>query len=180
MRAEFMADSNEDELVLTMNELSSTPNAGLTVVQINTDAAMDCKDAERDAIIEMLSILAEKGKLSRTDFETPMGELIEFIDSFVIDSPRAFKYLGDMLAEFLRVKVLDVPWMCRQCAKLKELDPDTKSAERVVIETIESMKDIDVVGADGAKSFFGSSSEAALDTLLGADRWSELKAEKLA
>ena len=109
-----------------------------------------------------------------------MGELIEFIDSFVIDSPRAFKYLGDMLAEFLRVKVLDVPWMCRQCAKLKELDPDTKSAERVIVETIESMKEIDDVGADGAKSFFGSSSEAALEALLGADGWSQLKAEKLA
>jgi len=175
-----MADSNEDELLLTMDELSSTPNAGLTIVQTNTDSAMDCKDAERDAIVEMLSILAEKGKLSRSDFETPVGELIEFIDSFVVDSPRAFKYLGDMLAEFIRVKVLDVPWMCRQCAKLKDLDPDTKSGERVIVETIESMKESDDVGIDGAKSFFGASSEAALETLLGADRWSEVKAERLA
>jgi translation initiation factor 4G len=180
MKAEFTADSNEEELLLTMDELASTPNAGQTLVQINTDAAMDCKDAEREVIIEMLSILAEKGKLSRSDFETPVGELVEFIDSFVIDSPRAFQYLGDMLAEFIRVKVLDVPWLCRQCAKLKDIDPETSSPEKLIGEVIESMKSIEDVGVDGAKTFFGTSGQAALETLLGADKWSVIAAERLA
>lgn len=179
MQNEFMADKNVKELLLTMDELSGTPDSGKTVVQVTTDTAMDCKDAVRESIIDMLAVLGEKGKLTRSDFEPPMGELVEFIESFVIDSPRAFTYLGDMLARFIGVKVLDVPWLSQQCKKLKELDAGTSAPEKVIAETIDSMTKRNGGGADLAKASFGVTSQASLEALLGADKWSAMRSEKL-
>ena len=60
------------------------------------------------------------------------------------------------------------------------MDSETSSPEKLVGEVVESMKNTEDVGLNGAGTFFGASGQAVLDTLFGADKWSAIAAEKLA
>jgi len=172
MRLEYMQDpSNTEELLLTMDELAGTPEAGEKVVQINVDHAIDCKDDERKAVISMLEVLYTNGKLEKSHFEVPMGDIVEFISSFVVDSPNAYQYLGDMLTTFIHMNALSVLWLCEQCEKLKAEDSD--AIEEVLRKAIESQKRI--YGLDEAMTTFGNvSHKAALVGAVGADKWSQI------
>ena len=177
MRAEFMQNPDDKkEFLLSMDDLSGTPNAGAVIVHVNVDYAIECQDAERDSIIMMLSTLYENGKLSPTDFQPSVSELIQFIGDFVIDSPRVFEYLGKMLAEFIHIRALTVPWMCQQCTKLNETNPNNNEPEKVIKATIDAMKE-----KHGTKDTKTSFSGAAKDLvkLLGADKWASISSEKL-
>lgn len=165
MKAEYMQEPDEKELLLSMDELSGTPDAGKTMVQVYCEGSFECKDDERKAVIKILSFLFQKGKLTAADFDTPLGELVEFVDSFVIDAPKAIDYLGDMLAEFIHIKAVTVPWLAEQCAKLGHA-PDVR--EKVIECTIESMKRTQ--GVAEAKGHFGAS-RAELTKVLGSDGW---------
>mmetsp|Transcript_26792 Transcript_26792/g.39979 ORF Transcript_26792/g.39979 Transcript_26792/m.39979 type:complete len:1100 (-) Transcript_26792:207-3506(-) len=179
MRAEFMQDrSNVEDLLFSMDETRGTPDAGKTIVQVNVDHTIDCKDNERDAIIAMLVILFEKGKLSRSDFEGPMADIVEFIDSYVCDSPRVMEYLGDMLAAFFKIGALDVKWLVPQCAKVKEINPGADFHTQVITHAIDSQKK--AYGVEEAKRCFGGNAEQReLAGLLGLDTWKAISSQKL-
>ena len=99
MRSDFIGDGgNVDELLLSMDELSGTRDAGFTLVQASADDMMECKEADRKAIIQIISILAEKGKLSPNEVKKGLADPIEFIDSMAMDAPRAFEFMGVLLA----------------------------------------------------------------------------------
>jgi translation initiation factor 4G len=164
MRTDFLADGgNVDELMLSIDELSATPGAAVKVVSENADRIMDCKDNEREAIYRILSILFEKEKLSKDDVRDGLMDAIEFIDSFVMDSPRAFEYLGNLLGDMLRLNAIDIKWLCEQCEKTK-VDPNTEAPEKLILHSLQALK------ASG-----GSISEvvddSALSGLLGDDTW---------
>ena len=80
---------------LSMDELAGTPNYGSKIVQQNSDRIIDCKDDERAAINAMLVILVEKGRIFSGDVKTGLVDLIELIDSYVYEAPKAFDYLVD-------------------------------------------------------------------------------------
>ena len=127
MRAEFMNGGDEKELLLTMDEnLGGNPDAGNIVVQFYSDQAMDCKAPERKAMVEILVILFKAGKLTKSDIQMPMAELVEFIDSFVVDSPGAIGFLREMLAPFFEMKVLDANWLRENVSKIMTADIQTK------------------------------------------------------
>jgi len=175
MRAEFMDSKGDIEnLLMTMDELKHTPGANKIIVQVSLDSAIDCKDAERKAIISMISILFRKKKISCSDIEVPMAELIEFIDSFILDSPGAMTYLGQMLSEFLFIKVLTVSWICEQSKKLEEfskhLIPD------VIVKTIDAFKVLH--GVENARLMFDPQ-KSSLSSLLGVEKWDNISREKL-
>ena len=171
MVAEFMQESNKEELLLSMDECLGTPDAGRTIVQASVDRAIDCKDAEREAIISVLSILFTNDKLTSDDIGQPFADIVEFIDSFVVDSPRAMDYMGDMMAEFLHIKALDVNWLCTQTKKHEEfsshLIPD------VIKSSLKSM--ITRFSIDEARVCFGNA-DNALRALLS-DKWDEVARE---
>jgi len=170
IRKEFMQDRNNiDELLLSVDELSGTRDAGLVLVQKNGDVLVDCKDAEREAIVEMITILAEKGKLSNDDVANGMADLVEFLESFVIDSPKVFEFVAELLGSLFKVKALTVPWLCEQCKKLEAKE----SAEKLVRCLIESVKSKH--GSDTVKLCFdGSMNAAAFSDLIGADKWKSI------
>ena len=56
MRNEYMQENNQEELILSMDDLKASPNAGHVIVQASLDTAIDCKEADREAIIAILSI----------------------------------------------------------------------------------------------------------------------------
>lgn len=176
IRAEYMQDpSNVEELLLSMDDLAGTPNSSFTFVQRNADRIMDCKDDERKAIGDMIVTLFQKGKLSSEDVGNGMGEMIEFIDSFVIDSPRAYEYLGDVLSSILNVGAVDLGWLIKETNKTK-ISPDADAPERVVKETMIAYSN--KYGKDKTKSFF-TPSEGALANLVGKDKWNAISSSVL-
>jgi translation initiation factor 4G len=172
MSSEFMEHKNKDELLLSMDDLKATPNAGKVIVQTSVDKALDCKDAEREAIISVLSILYTNGKLTADDVSGPFGEIVEFIDSFVVDSPRAVEYMGDLMAEFLHIKALDVNWLCTEAKKLEEF------SAHLIPGVIEGCvkSSVSRFSADEAKAHFGGATDA-LTKLLGAEKWTEIESK---
>jgi hypothetical protein len=169
MRGEYMQDpSNTEELLLTWDELSGTPDVGTQFVSVNADCFMDIKDNERKAIIDMLTTLVEKGKLSSSDVRSGLMDTIEFIDSLVCDAPKAYAYLGDILCAMFLVKVIDVDWLCEQCEKTKaSLAENPEKIIKALVGSIEAAK-----GKDRVKEILGSSAKS-LATLLG-DKWGEV------
>lgn len=169
IRGEYIQDpSNVDELLLSMKELSGTPDSGTKFVQLNSDRIIDCKDDERAAIYNMLSLLVEKKKLSPSDIKAGLADLIEFIDSYVYDAPKAFDYLGDMLTAMYNVKAIDVAWICEQAKKTEIASKD--NPEKIVRALAGAMEAKN--GKDGVKTAL---SDPSVSKLLG-DRWAEVSA----
>jgi len=174
MRSDYVSDGGIiDELLLTMDEISGTPEAGLKLVSTNAERLMDCKDNERNAINSIITILFEKKKLTSEDVRNGLMDAIEFIDSFVMDSPKAFQYLGDLLGALLILKAFDVPWLCEQLEKTK-VDPGTRAPEKVIRFTFAAAK----ASGDAVivKNAFTSADKALLD-LLDADSWAAISQE---
>ena len=158
--------NNLEELLLSFDELSGTPDAGTQFVSFNSDRIIDCKDNERKAIYAMLKVLVEKGKLSSANVKAGLVDLIEFIDSYVYDAPKAFDYLGEMLSTMLLVNALDIPWICEQAEKTKvSSDDNPEKIIRALAGAIEASK-----GKDEVKSLFVGGSTKSVETLL-ADKW---------
>jgi len=170
MRNEFVADKNVEELMLSMDELSGTKDAGLILVQKNADRMFDCKENERKGIVEMIKVTYEKGKLRKEDLRNGLMDSIEFIDSVVVDCPKAFEYMGELTGILLTLKALDVDWFCEQCEKTK-LDPNSEAPEKMVRATLGFMN-----GSD--KAIFAKS-DKAMNALLGDGKWSEISTELL-
>jgi len=164
MRQEWMEYKNEEELLLSMDEVLDSPNAGNIIVQTNVEYAIEAKAPERAAINEIVAILFNKGRLTPAHVQESMVDLVEFIDSFVCDSPHAFEYVGEMLATFLNIKALNIPWLCEATSKCMN-QPDKF---KVIDHALEAMKA--KYGDGAARACFGGSSESrALETLLGPD-----------
>lgn len=169
MRNEYLQDpTNLDDLFLSMEEISGTPNANSTLLEKTGDKLMDCKDSERTVIVDMVRILYENEKITKDDVQEGFAGLIEFIDSVVPDCPKAYEYLGDLLSMLLQLKAIDITWLCAQSEKAKQEEPN--AAMKVIKATVEAMRK--TYGADAVKSAFGGSSAGeALSELLGADVW---------
>lgn len=174
MRNEFMEEGNEEDLIFTMDEtLQTNPDdAGRIIVQASIDAIIDCKDAEREAIFSIISILYRNGKLQSDDIGTPFADIIEFVDSFVVDCPNIMTYLGDFMTEFLRIGALDVNYLCDQSMKLQEFSAEF--IPQVIGACVKSA--VSNLGRDEAKSHFDKGSNKLIN-LLGADKWNEIASQ---
>jgi translation initiation factor 4G len=178
MRADFIGDGgNVDELILSMEELSGTPDAGTILVQSSADSMMDSKDTEREAIVKIISILAERGKISSEEVKNGLLDTIEFIDSFAMDAPRAFEYVGELLAPLLKIDTIDVDWICKQSETTK-VEPNTKAPSRIVGETLKALAKL--TGTEAAVEKFDASQSSVVQLLGSTDEWSSIKAHYLA
>lgn len=147
-----------------MDEVLGSPNAGKIIVQANLDHAIECKPPERAAIIEIISILFTNDKITSLDVQGPMKDIVEFIDSFLCDSPGVFGYVGDMLSTFLNIKALDVIWLCDATSKCL----DNADKVKVIDHTVQAFKS--KYGDAATQACFGGASETrALESLLGPD-----------
>ncbi len=172
IKNEFAESNDVNELLLSMEEIRSTPDSGRTLVQINLDSALDCKDSEREAIFTMFKKLYEKGKLSPDDIKGPLGEIIEFIGSFVVDSPKAIQYVADLVADFIVLKAFNLVWFCDQAKKLQEFDGHYIPG-LVELSILSLMARLSV---DEVVTLLNKYNAAFVD-LLGADAWKEIKSK---
>ena len=174
MKAEYMQDpSNTTELLLSMDEMAGTPEAGFMLVSRYADRSMDCKEKERQAIISIISFLFENQKLAKTDIGRGLADSVEFIDAIVVDSPKAYEYLGDILAAMLQLKAIDSDWLFEQC---KKLDPTTHFSRQVVTNAISAMKSN--FGVSTAKAIFAGKG-STLGALIGMDEWATIERDVL-
>jgi|ERR1712166_803115 len=173
IRNEYIQDpKNLKELMLSMDELTGTKNYGSQLVSLNADHMIDCKEAERNAIFLLLEVLVKEDKISSNDVKIGLADTIEFIDSLVCDAPMAYDYLGRMLATMIRSNAIDVTWIGQQAEKTKiSNDATPEKIIRAIIKAIHSDK-----GVEAVKNSFGHH-QAAMETLLGKDKWVVIKAE---
>lgn len=172
MRQEWIQDPNKDELLLSIDEVLASPDASKIIVQTNLDYAADCKESELKSIITMIEALFRAGKVTKSDIESSMADLVEFIDSFACDNPRIYAYVGDMFCAFANMNCLSVAWLCDCSSRIME-----DSCKPKVIDG--AMKAIQkAYGAGAARSCFEDKAERdALNKLLGPAKVAELEAQ---
>ena len=168
MRKEWFQDPNESELMLTADEVLATPGAGKTIVRTNIDYVADCKLSELQGIIDMIMALYMNKKVSGSDIEAAMSDLVEYIDSYVCDNPKVFHYVGQMFSTFTNADILTGAWLCDCTSKIMGGD-DFKF--KVIEEAMKSIKSKH--GGKGVVSCFGSDKDA-LERLLGPAKVQEL------
>ena len=160
---EFEQDpGNTKELLLSFDELTGTPEYSSLFISANADFMWDCKNTERVAMFNMIDILFENKKLGG-DAKDGLVDSIEFIDSFACDSPRAYEFLGELLAKFFAYSALDMTWFCEQCEKSKM--GLAENPEKIIKATAEVIATKS--GKDGVQAVFGGSNRAQLEKLLG-------------
>jgi hypothetical protein len=118
--------------------------------------------------------LGGKNKLTSSDVKAGLVEVIKFIDSYVYDCPYAFEYLDKILSRMLRVKAMDIPWVCKEAKKTKmssERKPET--IIWALVHTIEDNR-----GKDEVRAAFSGSGASAAKRLLGA-RWGSVRKDIL-
>ena len=169
MRIEWIEDPNEKELIMSIDEVLSTPNAAKTIVQVNIDYCADCKQSELGKIVEMICVLVKKQKLSPSDVVPAMTDMVEFSDSFMHDNPRIFDYVGDMFAQFANINILSVDWLCDATAKVNEESCKPKLIEGVMDGLKKAYGDKAVQGCFG-----GASESRAVGKVLGAAKAQEI------
>jgi len=173
IRNEYIQDpKNLKELMLSMDELTGTKNYGSQLVSLSADHMIDCKEAERNAVFLLLEVLVNEKKISSNDVKIGLVDTIEFIDSLVCDAPMAYDYLGRMLATMIRSNAIDVTWIGQQAEKTKQSsDAIPEKIIRAIIKAIHADK-----GTEAVKNSFGPH-QAAMETLLGKNKWVVIKAE---
>ena len=169
MRIEWIEDPNEKELIMSIDEVLSTPNAAKTIVQVNINYCADCKQSELGKIVEMICVLVKKQKLSPSDVVPAMTDMVEFSDSFMHDNPRIFDYVGDMFAQFANINILSVDWLCDATAKVNEESCKPKLIEGVMDGLKKAYGDKAVQGCFG-----GASESRAVGKVLGAAKAQEI------
>jgi hypothetical protein len=96
---------NAEELLLTWDLLSSTPDVRAQLVALNAECFTDIKDNKgNEAVIDVFTTLVEKGKLSSSNVRNSLLDTVEFVDSLVCDARKANDCLGDMLCAMFLVK----------------------------------------------------------------------------
>ena len=140
------------------------------MVEINLDASLDCKDKEREGIYTMFKTLFRNGKLSPQDIQGPLGGIIEFLGSFVVDCPKAIQYISDLVADFIVLKALDLGWFIEQVKKLVEFDGHLVPGllELTILSLIVRL------GLDEVKTVVNKY-DSNLTELLGKEKWIEIK-----
>jgi hypothetical protein len=173
MRIEYQQDpTNLKELMLSFDELSGTENYRTTFVSLTADRIVDVKDDERKAIYSILSVLVENKKISNDDVKDGLASFVEFADSYVYDAPRIFDYLGELLANMIRVRAVDVTWVGEQAEKTKL--SDETNPEKIIRALIGAIKAAG--GVEAVKGAFGTH-QKKLESLLGSAKWAALKKE---
>lgn len=172
IRGEFIQDpNNKEELMLSMDEISGTPEYGVKFVQQNSDRIIDCKEDERAAIYKLITTVYEAGKISSGDVKAGLADLVEFIDSYVCDAPKAFDYLGNVLSHMIKVNAVDIKWICEQAEKTKLSSGE--NPVKIMTALVVAMKS--VLGDDKTKSLFGAGA-SAVEGLLGKEKLQEVQA----
>jgi len=172
LRKEWISDPNEKELLLSIDEVLGTPDASKTIVQVNIDYAADCKASELESIIKMIVALYKNKKVTISDIETAMGDLVEFIDSFACDNPRIYDYVGDMFCAFANLNVVTINWLCDTTSKVE----DEACKSKVIVGALNGIKK--QYGNAAVSSCFKDAGERkALEKLLGSAKLRELEAQ---
>jgi len=117
IRQEYLADTNQSELLLSMDELANSPDAYKIFVEKTVENILDGRDTERPTSIRMLVIVAQKGKIAPKDFEAGILSLLEFINDLKVDIPRVYDYFADIFSALFKVRAVSAAWFLASIKK---------------------------------------------------------------
>jgi hypothetical protein len=167
MRQEWLRSPHQQNLLMAMEEVLTTPNASKIIVQENIDYAVKCNCK---AIIGMISVLYRNGKVSKFDIEAAMAKVLESINTLAHTNPHIYDNFGDMFCAFCQMQVLNAVWLAECTGRLNDYAPKLK-----IIEC--AMKSIQKAHGNAAvRSCFSGNEGIALGKLLGANEFAKLEA----
>ena len=89
--------------------------------KINLDSSrLEGKESERLVIKEILKILCEKQMLSSSDFSAALKDLLEFMNDYVIDIPKAYENMAHVLATLVNIHAVKTGDLIKICQDLGE------------------------------------------------------------
>ncbi len=172
MRTEWLQDPNEKELLMSINEVIASPDAGKIIFKVNIDyAVLDCKASELKPIIDMIVVLYKSKKVTDSDVMTVVGDVVEGIDGYACDNHHIYDDVGDIFSAFANENALTVQWLCECTSRISD-----ESFKFKVIEG--ALRSVHKTFGDEAVSscLTGKSERSALEKLLGPAKLQELEA----
>jgi len=83
------------------------------------------EEVDRRKMEELLVACVDKGQLTKGDFETGLGETLEFLDSIACDAPSAWGFATELLTIIIGKGMLTKEWCSSKI-------PDAENAEKVL------------------------------------------------
>ena len=114
---EYASHNDSKELLLAIDDLKSTVDWTVMLTTSCLELAIECSHtAELEVICRILTILGERQMLGTTDYISALTGILEFMNDFVIDIPKAYDYMSTTLAHVMHhaqaVKITDVMKIC--------------------------------------------------------------------
>jgi len=155
---------------MSIDEVLASPNASKIIVGANIDFAADCKPAELESTTKMLVALYKNEKVTQSDIDAAMTDMVEFIDSFACDNPRIYEYVGDLFCAFINMGALTIKWLCDVTSRVS----DASCKPKVIEGAMNSIKK--AYGDSAPRSILKDAGErSALEGLLGPVKFGELE-----
>ena len=170
VRLEFMSEKDEKELIRSAQEWSGTKDWSVVFCTANFEKALDCKEEERQAVISMFRILCKESMLPEKSFVAALTDILEFMNEFVVDIPKVYDYMGDVVANLLLLKAIKLSWLCDLCAKF--LDTHPGQSERTLISVMKRF--IQLAGDSTAENVL-SPCEKAILKVISSDEYNAVK-----
>ncbi|KMS94553.1 hypothetical protein BVRB_020250, partial [Beta vulgaris subsp. vulgaris] len=123
MVREFMRISDENEVLLCMDELDQADNSLRNVMIVSSCLieAMESNEAkERANAAQLVVLLSQKSLISQKDVEAGVEEMLEDLPNIVVDLPVAPKRFGEFLAILVTDNVLPASYISPSSDEIRE------------------------------------------------------------
>jgi hypothetical protein len=179
MAQEFiMSGQSVEELLLSYDELSGVPGVGQKLIATFAERLMECKGDERESFMTIAVTLFERKKLSKENVQDGLADFIEFIGSSALDAPRAYEFIGQLVAKLMVVEAVDMSWLSEATRKGMDQDPDQNIPDKLIRETLSFLLK-NPEGKQLARRLVTTEADKAWANLVGGDAWITITQEYL-
>merc|ERR1711933_398863 len=110
----------------------------------------------------MIDTLYKSQKVTQSEIQTALSDIVEFVDSFACDNPKIFDYIGELFCAFANSNILTISWLCECTGKAQ----DSGCKLKVIAAVMKSVKT--AFGDRAVRDCFGGKADrSALESLLG-------------
>jgi hypothetical protein len=151
---------------------------GQKLIATFAERLMECKGDERESFMTIAVTLFERKKLSKENVQDGLADFIEFIGSSALDAPRAYEFIGQLVAKLMVVEAVDMSWLSEATRKGMDQDPDQNIPDKLIRETLSFLLK-NPEGKQMARRFVTTEADKAWANLVGGDAWITITQEYL-